>query len=117
MASDNPFVSNPFPLNPALNDAPDPQTILVTAGVKKAADRYGLKTEQSLLDAMTIDPLAVQVGSNLTQKIISGQATSLPELQACEADKACTAGMVEGVREERINRIFQTGRFAKPLTP
>ena len=47
--------------------------------------------------AAASDPLAFQVGADLGQRLGQGQPTSLPEVQACEANKPCAAGMLVSV--------------------
>jgi hypothetical protein len=69
---------------------------LLESGIVRAAQRQGLKTEQSVLDAVATDPLAAQVGSDLVGRLVNGAPTTLPEVEACEANKACTAGMMHG---------------------
>ena len=70
----------------------------VISGVARAAQRQGLKTEQSVADAVQADPLAALAGDNLVGRLVSGAPATLPEVEACEANKACTAGMTHGVR-------------------
>ena len=75
----------------------DYRSELVGSGVAGAVQRQGLKTTQSLSDAVKTDPLAAQVGDSLVGRLVEGSPVTLSEVKACEASKACTAGMEHGV--------------------
>lgn len=77
-------------------------TAAIVIGVRHTATKLGLKTEQSLAVAAASDPLALQVGADLGRRLIEGQPTSLSEVKACQANKACVAGMVTSVEADTI---------------
>lgn len=81
------------------NDIPgdDYRSALVASGVASAVQRQGLKTLQSLSDAIKADPLAAQAGDSLVGRLVDDAPVTLSEVKACEASKACTAGMEHGV--------------------
>lgn len=83
-------------------------------GLNAAMARHSLKSEQSLVDAATSDPLAFQVGSDLGAKLADGQITSLPDVEACEANAACTIGMVTGATGD-AGKALPLGQYAAPV--
>ena len=79
-----------------MTDLTAPTDAIVT-GVRRVATKLDLKTGHSLAAAAASDPLAFQVGADLGQRLGQGQPTSLSEVQACEANKPCAAGMLVSV--------------------
>lgn len=79
-----------------MTDLTAPTDAIVT-GVRRVATKLDLKTGHSLAAAAASDPLAFQVGADLGQRLGQGQPTSLSEIQACEANKPCAAGMLVSV--------------------
>ena len=79
---------------------------MIESGIVHAAHRLGLKAEQSMSAAVKSDPLAAQVGSDLVGRLVNGAPTTLPEVQACEANKACTAGMASNLRNAAVSKIL-----------
>ena len=90
---------------------------MVGSGIVRAAHRLGLKTEQSMAAAVESDPLATQVGSDLEGRLASGAPTTLPEVEACEANKACTAGMFRGAHSNVIEGSISRLLGKNNLTP
>ena len=69
------------------------ETGAVVLGVEQAAKKQGLDSLEKLNRAALNDPLAAQNGYNIAGRLADGQPTTLADIKACQADKACTAGM------------------------
>lgn len=93
---------------------------MIGNGIVHAAHRLGMKTEQSMSTAVKNDPLAAQVGSDLVRRLVNGAPTTLPEVQACEANKSCTAGMASNLQNAAVSRVMgssKVGHISKMPTP